>query len=83
MCFSCFLQTLHCRIKSFIGLSGPYDITDHYEFESNRIMGPIKGVHEISPMKPAMEFPSNFKTHSPTAIAIESLHSSMYALVVS
>lgn len=35
------------RVKAFIGLSGPYDIVKHYEFEKAR------GVHEISPLKAA------------------------------
>ena len=30
----------------FIGLSGPYDINDHFDYEANR------GVEQISPMKP-------------------------------
>ena len=32
---------------SFVGLSGPYSIAHHFEFESGR------GVEELSPMKPA------------------------------
>lgn len=46
-----------------IGLSGPYDIASHYLYESRR------GVHEISPMKPACHYPAHFDSHSPTRIA--------------
>lgn len=58
-------------VKGFIGLAGPYDIADHYVFESERVVGPFRGVHEISPMKPAILGIENFKVHSPTALAAE------------
>ena len=46
-----------------IGLSGVYDISSHYEYESRR------GVHEFSPMKPACRDIQHFDQHSPTYIA--------------
>uniref|UniRef100_H3H1B0 BD-FAE-like domain-containing protein n=1 Tax=Phytophthora ramorum TaxID=164328 RepID=H3H1B0_PHYRM len=63
-------------VRGFIGLSGPYDISDHYVFESERVVGPLNGntsavkqrVHEISSMKPAMLGMGNFNTFSPTAL---------------
>ncbi|ETP52390.1 hypothetical protein F442_02587 [Phytophthora nicotianae P10297] len=55
-------------VHGFIGLSAPYDISDHYIFESERAVGPLNGVHEISSMKPAMLGMGNFKKLSPTAL---------------
>lgn len=55
-------------VKGFIGLAGPFDITEHYVFESERTVGPFQGVHEISPMKPAVLGIENFQVHSPTAL---------------
>ena len=46
-------------VAGFIGLSGVYDISAHYEFESRR------GVHEVSPMKPANGGQEGFDDHSP------------------
>jgi hypothetical protein len=40
------------NVKVIIGLSGPYDIADHFDYESKRVMGPIKGVAWCSPMQP-------------------------------
>ncbi|KAF1793155.1 Alpha/Beta hydrolase fold [Phytophthora cactorum] len=54
-------------VRGFIGLSAPYDISDHYIFESERVVG----VHEISSMKPAMLGMGNFKRFSPTALVAE------------
>ncbi|TYZ67902.1 hypothetical protein PybrP1_007809 [[Pythium] brassicae (nom. inval.)] len=59
-------------VKGFIGLAGPYDIVDHYVFESERAVGPFRGVHEISPMKPATLGVENFEAHSPTRLAAQS-----------
>ncbi|KAL7689402.1 putative alpha/beta hydrolase-3, glycosyltransferase, GlcNAc, nucleotide-diphospho-sugar transferase [Plasmopara halstedii] len=59
-------------VRGFIGLSTPYDISDHYVFESKRIMGPFNGVHEISSMKPAMLGMNNFEKFSPTALVEKS-----------
>ncbi|RLN15235.1 hypothetical protein BBJ28_00008218 [Nothophytophthora sp. Chile5] len=56
------------HVKGFIGLAGPYDISDHYVFESERVVGPFNGVHDISSMKPAMLGMSNFTKRSPTAL---------------
>ena len=36
-----------CRVDGFIGVAGVYDIGEHWLFEKSR------GVHEISPMRPA------------------------------
>ncbi|KAG7381175.1 hypothetical protein PHYPSEUDO_006323 [Phytophthora pseudosyringae] len=58
-------------VRGFIGLSVPYDISDHYIFESERVVGPLNGVHEISTMKPAMLGMGNFETFSPTALVAE------------
>lgn len=58
-------------VRGFIGLAGPYDISDHYVFESERVVGPFQGVHEISTMKPAILGIENFAVHSPTALVAE------------
>ncbi|KUF89038.1 hypothetical protein AM588_10002126 [Phytophthora nicotianae] len=63
-------------VHGFIGLSAPYDISDHYIFESERALSIeltegvaiVAGVHEISSMKPAMLGMGNFKKLSPTAL---------------
>ena len=48
------------HFDSFIGISGPYNISDHFDFEANR------GVEEISPMKPACGYSrEQFLDHSP------------------
>lgn len=45
---------------SFIGLSGVYNIDDHFDYEASR------GVEELSPMKPACGMTrDNFKSSSP------------------
>lgn len=31
------------HVAGFIGLSAPYHIADHYQFESDRVVGPING----------------------------------------
>ena len=46
-------------VAGFIGLSGVYSIAAHYEFERRR------GVHELSPMKPANGHHVGFLEHSP------------------
>lgn len=61
-------------VRGFIGLAAPYDISDHYIFESERVVGPFDGVHEISSMKPAMLGINNFKKCSPTALIAASEH---------
>ncbi|TSN86062.1 WD repeat and FYVE domain-containing protein 3 [Bagarius yarrelli] len=48
-------------IKGLIGLSGVYDIMDHYEHEKTR------GVEYISAMHKAMDGVENFEFYSPTA----------------
>lgn len=45
---------------SYIGLSGPYDINHHFDYEAGR------GVEELSPMKPACGFTRHsFQDNSP------------------
>lgn len=35
-------------IVGFIGLAGPYHLADHYQFERNRVLGPIKGKYAVA-----------------------------------
>lgn len=49
-------------VDSFVGLAGVYDIMKHYYWEKSR------GVHEISPMKPAGLGVDNFHKCSPTQL---------------
>jgi acetyl esterase/lipase len=47
-------------VDSFVGLSGPYDISHHYDYEGAR------GVEEASPMKPTCGYTrENFLLNSP------------------
>lgn len=55
-------------VDAFIGLSGVYDIHKHYLYESSR------GVHEISPMKPAAGGIDCFHLYSPTQLVLNSLY---------
>jgi len=49
------------NFDSFIGLSGVYSISHHFDYEAGR------GVEEISPMKPACGYSRHlFEYHSPT-----------------
>lgn len=48
-------------IKGIIGLSGVYDITEHYKHEKTR------GVEYVSAMHKAMDGVENFEIYSPTA----------------
>lgn len=50
------------NIKAFFGLAGVYDIVEHYKHET------FRGVHDLSPMRPAMQGPSKFHEHSPTLL---------------
>lgn len=50
-------------VDFILGLAGPYDIVDHYVFESNR------NVQDLSPMKPAAGGIDNFFYHSPSRVA--------------
>ena len=52
-------------IAGFVGLSGVYDIASHYQYEKRR------GVHEVSPMKPANGGKANFDAHSPVTAGAE------------
>jgi acetyl esterase/lipase len=52
---------------SFSGIAGVYNIRDHFEFERGR------GVHEVSPMKPAAGGPTNFASASPAIVASQLL----------
>jgi predicted esterase len=48
------------EFDSFVGLSGPYDISHHFDYEAGR------GVEEISPMKPANGYTRQaFRDNSP------------------
>jgi len=48
------------QFDSFVGLSGPYDIEHHYDYEAGR------GVEELSPMKPVNGYTrTQFRRHSP------------------
>lgn len=56
---ACYFITQNtCRCA---GLSGVYDITDHYEHEK------VRGVEYISTMHKAMDGVENFEYYSPTA----------------
>jgi len=53
------------RVRLFCGLAGPYDIGDHYRWESSR------GIENLSPMGRCMKGVNNFEFYSPTVIAQE------------
>jgi acetyl esterase/lipase len=56
------------RIDSFVGISGPYNISHHFDYEASR------GLEEISPMKPALRFSrSEFRKHSPALQIVDCL----------
>jgi acetyl esterase/lipase len=56
------------RIDSFVGISGPYNISHHFDYEASR------GLEEISPMKPAMRFSrSEFRRYSPALQIVDCL----------
>jgi acetyl esterase/lipase len=58
------------QCSTFIGISGPYDISQHFDFEAAR------GVEELSPMKPACGYTRNaFRNHSPAYKLIDMLTS--------
>jgi len=65
----CFEARDECPLAGFVGLSGVYNISRHYSFESTR------GVHEASPMKAANGDVEGFDMHSPELI-IEQLRCS-------
>lgn len=48
------------KIDSFIGISGPYDIARHFDYEASR------GLEELSPMQPACGGKEGFAQNSPT-----------------
>jgi predicted esterase len=55
------------EFDSFIGLSGPYDISHHFDYEAGR------GVEEVSPMKPANGYTRQaFRENSP-ALRLQSI----------
>ncbi|KAF0735718.1 hypothetical protein Ae201684_007728 [Aphanomyces euteiches] len=58
------------HVKSFIGLCGPYDITDHYEFERDRHIIPFVRAHGISPLHPSCHGRHQFPKYSPTAAVL-------------
>lgn len=50
----------HFQIKLFVGISGPYDISHHFDYEASR------GVEELSPMKAACGYTREaFRDNSP------------------
>ncbi|CAB9519354.1 Carboxylesterase [Seminavis robusta] len=58
------------RLDSFVGVSGVYNISHHFDYEASR------GMEEISPMKAAMGFSrKNFAKHSPALKMVEYLSS--------
>ena len=55
-------------VDSFVGLSGPYDIVHHYDYEAAR------GVEELSPMKPCCGYTrDNFRINSPAQRLVRAL----------
>jgi acetyl esterase/lipase len=51
------------EFHSYIGLSGPYDISHHFDYEAAR------GVEELSPMKPACGYSRDaFRLYSPALL---------------
>ena len=63
-------QSLHDfpAIHSFVGLSGPYDISHHFDYEAAR------GVEELSPMKPSCGTTrAGFRLYSPALRLLDSL----------
>jgi acetyl esterase/lipase len=60
--------TFPLEFDSFIGMSGPYDISHHFDYEAAR------GVEEFSPMKPANGFSRKaFHQHSPALLWMQHL----------
>ncbi|EQC29845.1 hypothetical protein, variant [Saprolegnia diclina VS20] len=51
------------HIKTYVGLSGPYDMDDHYAFEAGRSIGPFRA-HAISPLHPSMHGRKHFGSFS-------------------
>ncbi|KAF0684289.1 Aste57867_23753 [Aphanomyces stellatus] len=56
------------HIRAFVGLSGPYDMSDHFDFESNRDIIPFVRAHGISPLHPSMHGQRKFQAHSPSGL---------------
>jgi acetyl esterase/lipase len=57
-------------VDSFVGISGPYDISHHFDYEAAR------GVEELSPMKPACGHSrEQFRHNSPACRLVDSLAS--------
>ncbi|OQS05126.1 GlcNac transferase [Thraustotheca clavata] len=59
-------------IQSFAGFCGPYDIDDHYEFESQRQIVFFQA-HAISPMHPSMHGRKHFPIFSPSQLVTKGL----------
>ena len=56
-------------IDSYVGISGPYDIDHHFDYEAGR------GVEELSPMKPCNGYTREaFKINSPAVLLQTSMH---------
>ncbi|OQR94697.1 carbohydrate esterase [Achlya hypogyna] len=60
------------RIKAFVGLSGPYDMDDHYAFESQRRIAVFRA-HAISPLHPSMHGRAQFPRFSPSQLVLKNL----------
>lgn len=55
-------------VDAFVGLSGPYDISHHFDYEAAR------GVEELSPMKPSCGMTrQGFRLHSPALCILDAL----------
>ncbi|CAB9519349.1 Probable isoprenylcysteine alpha-carbonyl methylesterase [Seminavis robusta] len=50
------------RIDSIVGISGPYDVEQHFQYEAS------KGLEQLSPMQPACGGRDQFRQHSPTLL---------------
>lgn len=56
------------RIDSFIGVSGPYNISHHFDYEASR------GLEELSPLKPACGYSRDeFRRNSPALKIVDCL----------
>ena len=58
-------DTLH--FDKYVGLSGVYDISHHFDYEAGR------GVEELSPMKPACGYTRNAFDHFSPALKLQTL----------
>ena len=60
--------TPEMRVDIYVGISGPYNISHHFDYEASR------GLEEISPLKPTFYFTrEEFRKHSPALNIVESM----------